>query len=185
MAAFPSQSFEPLFIINMRYFYNKGRDKRPCARASAHPGKRAASPPSTLPPRPRPPRRRGGAGGLSPPPTAGAHDSRLSRLCFPAQMQNVMCDLITELGDRSEDLEKRIGSLEAKLEHLAASFQSLPLLIADALRQQQQQLLSAVSEARAGGGGGAGGATHAPPADSPLGVSSTSFPTPYTSSSSC
>lgn len=93
-------------------------------------------------------------------------------------MQSVMCDLITELGDRSEDLEKRIGSLEAKLEHLAASFQALPLLVADALRGQQQQLLAAVAEARAG-------ATRAPPADSPVGVSATSFPTPYTSSSSC
>lgn len=97
------------------------------------------------------------------------------------QMQNVMYDLITELNDRSEDLEKQIGSLESKLEHLAAGFSSLPLLIADALRQQQQ-LLSAIAEARAG----AAGTTHTPPAsDSPLGVSSTSFPTPYTSSSSC
>lgn len=97
------------------------------------------------------------------------------------QMQNIMYDLITELNDRSEDLEKQIGSLESKLEHLAAGFSSLPLLIADALRQQQQ-LLSALAEAR----GGATGTTHTPPAsDSPLGVSSTSFPTPYTSSSSC
>lgn len=150
-----------------------------------HPSPRAPrgasfSPPLARPPRQRPPLLRGG---LSPPPTTDACDSHLSRLCFPAQMQNVMCDLITELGDRSEDLEKRIGSLEAKLEHVAASFQSLPLLIADALRQQQQQLLSAVSEAR--GGGVAVGATRAPPSDSPIGVSSTSFPTPYTSSSSC
>ncbi|XP_041616590.1 small conductance calcium-activated potassium channel protein 3 isoform X4 [Vulpes lagopus] len=98
-----------------------------------------------------------------------------------SKMQNVMYDLISELNDRSEDLEKQIGSLESKLEHLAAGFSSLPLLIADALRQQQQ-LLSAIAEAR----GGAAGTTHTPPAsDSPLGVSSTSFPTPYTSSSSC
>ncbi|XP_077934728.1 small conductance calcium-activated potassium channel protein 3 isoform X3 [Halichoerus grypus] len=98
-----------------------------------------------------------------------------------SKMQNIMYDLITELNDRSEDLEKQIGSLESKLEHLAAGFSSLPLLIADALRQQQQ-LLSAIAEARAG----PAGATHTPPAsDSPLGVSSTSFPTPYTSSSSC
>ncbi|XP_025714666.1 small conductance calcium-activated potassium channel protein 3 [Callorhinus ursinus] len=98
-----------------------------------------------------------------------------------SKMQNIMYDLITELNDRSEDLEKQIGSLESKLEHLAAGFSSLPLLIADALHQQQQ-LLSAIAEARAG----PAGATHTPPAsDSPLGVSSTSFPTPYTSSSSC
>ncbi|XP_053463343.1 small conductance calcium-activated potassium channel protein 3 isoform X6 [Nycticebus coucang] len=65
-----------------------------------------------------------------------------------SKMQNVMYDLITELNDRSEDLEKQIGSLESKLEHLTASFNSLPLLIADTLRQQQQQLLSAILEAR-------------------------------------
>uniref|UniRef100_A0ACB8G7C2 Uncharacterized protein n=1 Tax=Sphaerodactylus townsendi TaxID=933632 RepID=A0ACB8G7C2_9SAUR len=63
-------------------------------------------------------------------------------------MQNVMYDLITELNDRSEDLEKQIGGLESKLEQLATSFHSLPLLITDALRQQQQQLLAAVIEAR-------------------------------------
>ncbi|EDL15189.1 potassium intermediate/small conductance calcium-activated channel, subfamily N, member 3 [Mus musculus] len=100
-----------------------------------------------------------------------------------AKMQNVMYDLITELNDRSEDLEKQIGSLESKLEHLTASFNSLPLLIADTLRQQQQQLLTAFVEAR--GISVAVGTSHAPPSDSPIGISSTSFPTPYTSSSSC
>ncbi|KAB0387842.1 hypothetical protein FD755_002798 [Muntiacus reevesi] len=100
-----------------------------------------------------------------------------------SKMQNVMYDLITELNDRSEDLEKQIGSLESKLEHLTASFNSLPLLIADTLRQQQQQLLSALMEAR--GVSVAVGTTHTPLSDSPIGVSSTSFPTPYTSSSSC
>lgn len=104
-------------------------------------------------------------------------------LCFSVQMQNVMYDLITELNDRSEDLEKQIGSLESKLEHLTTSFNSLPLLIADTLRQQQQQLLSAIIEAR--GVSVAVGTTHTPLSDSPIGVSSTSFPTPYTSSSSC
>nr|XP_034356259.1 small conductance calcium-activated potassium channel protein 3 isoform X2 [Arvicanthis niloticus] len=100
-----------------------------------------------------------------------------------SKMQNVMYDLITELNDRSEDLEKQIGSLESKLEHLTASFNSLPLLIADTLRQQQQQLLTAFVEAR--GISVAVGTSHAPPSDSPIGISSTSFPTPYTSSSSC
>ncbi|KAL2771636.1 small conductance calcium-activated potassium channel protein 3 isoform d [Daubentonia madagascariensis] len=103
-----------------------------------------------------------------------------------SKMQNVMYDLITELNDRSEDLEKQIGSLESKLEHLTASFNSLPLLLADTLRQQQQQLLSAILEAR--GVSVAVGTTHTPigvSSDSPIGVSSTSFPTPYTSSSSC
>ncbi|XP_063002330.1 small conductance calcium-activated potassium channel protein 3 [Elgaria multicarinata webbii] len=100
-----------------------------------------------------------------------------------SKMQNVMYDLITELNDRSEDLEKQIGGLESKLEQLSASFSSLPVLITDALRQQQQQLLAAVLEAR--GVSVAVGAPQTPLSDSPLGVSSTSFPTPYTSSSSC
>ncbi|OWK05397.1 hypothetical protein Celaphus_00001951 [Cervus elaphus hippelaphus] len=82
------------------------------------------------------------------------------------QMQNVMYDLITELNDRSEDLEKQIGSLESKLEHLTASFDSLPLLIADTLRQQQQQLLSALMEAR---GVSVAVGTHTPLSDSPIG----------------
>uniref|UniRef100_A0A8C4WRM6 Potassium calcium-activated channel subfamily N member 3 n=1 Tax=Gopherus evgoodei TaxID=1825980 RepID=A0A8C4WRM6_9SAUR len=100
-----------------------------------------------------------------------------------SKMQNVMYDLITELNDRSEDLEKQIGSLESKLEQLTTSFNSLPLLIAETLRHQQQQLLTAVMEAR--GISMAGGTPQTPLSDSPIGVSSTSFPTPYTSSSSC
>lgn len=94
-----------------------------------------------------------------------------------------MYDLITELNDRSEDLEKQIGGLESKLEHLATGFNTLPLLITDALRQQQQQLLATILEAR--GVSVAVGAPQTPLSDSPLGVSSASFPTPYTSSSSC
>ncbi|XP_051496973.1 small conductance calcium-activated potassium channel protein 3 isoform X1 [Apus apus] len=100
-----------------------------------------------------------------------------------SKMQNVMYDLITELNDRSEDLEKQIGSLESKLEQLSTSFSSLPLLMADLLRQQHQRLLAAVLEVR---GVGVPVATpQTPLSESPIGVSSTSFPTPYTSSSSC
>ncbi|XP_034954922.1 small conductance calcium-activated potassium channel protein 3 isoform X3 [Zootoca vivipara] len=100
-----------------------------------------------------------------------------------SKMQNVMYDLITELNDRSEDLEKQIGGLESKLEQLNSNFHSLPLLITDALCQQQQQLLATILEARGVSKGM--GAPQTPLSDSPLGVSSTSFPTPYTSSSSC
>ncbi|XP_066893255.1 small conductance calcium-activated potassium channel protein 3 isoform X4 [Kogia breviceps] len=85
-----------------------------------------------------------------------------------SKMQNVMYDLITELNDRSEDLEKQIGSLESKLEHLTTSVNSLPLLIADTLRQQQRQFLSALTEAR--GVSVAVGTTHTPLSDSPIGV---------------
>ncbi|XP_007438986.1 small conductance calcium-activated potassium channel protein 3, partial [Python bivittatus] len=100
-----------------------------------------------------------------------------------SKMQNVMYDLITELNDRSEDLEKQLGGLESKLEQLATNFSSLPLLITDTLRQQQQQLLATILETRGVSMGV--GASQTPLSDSPLGVSSTSFPTPYTSSSSC
>ncbi|KAM6294278.1 small conductance calcium-activated potassium channel protein 3 isoform 2-T2 [Aegotheles albertisi] len=100
-----------------------------------------------------------------------------------SKMQNVMYDLITELNDRSEDLEKQLGSLESKLEQLSASFNSLPLLMADMLRQQHQRLLAAVLEAR--GVSVPVGTPQTPLSESPIGVSSTSFPTPYTSSSSC
>ncbi|XP_063173009.1 small conductance calcium-activated potassium channel protein 3 isoform X1 [Candoia aspera] len=100
-----------------------------------------------------------------------------------SKMQNVMYDLITELNDRSEDLEKQLGGLESKLEQLATNFSSLPLLITDTLRQQQQQLLATIIEARGVSMGV--GANQTPLSDSPLGVSSTTFPTPYTSSSSC
>ncbi|XP_078527503.1 small conductance calcium-activated potassium channel protein 3 [Lissotriton helveticus] len=100
-----------------------------------------------------------------------------------SKMQSVIYDLITELNDRSEDLEKQIGSLESKLEQITSSFSTLPLLIVDSLRTQQQQLLTALLEAR-----GVGAVVGTPPTlltESPIGVSSTSFPTPYTSSSSC
>ncbi|GCB85420.1 hypothetical protein scyTo_0026029 [Scyliorhinus torazame] len=93
-------------------------------------------------------------------------------------MQTIMYDLITELNERGEDLEKQILSLENKLEGLTGSFHALPRLIADTLQRQQQQLLSAITEA-----GSAHGDSQR--SDSQLGPSSPSFPTPCTSSSSC
>ncbi|XP_072284016.1 small conductance calcium-activated potassium channel protein 3 [Pyxicephalus adspersus] len=100
-----------------------------------------------------------------------------------SKMQSVMYDLITELNDRSEDLEKQIGSLETKLDQITSTFNTLPVLIVDALRQQQQHLLSVVLESR--GLGVAVGTPQTPLSDSPMGISSASFPTPHTSSSSC
>ncbi|KAM5129194.1 small conductance calcium-activated potassium channel protein 3 [Mantella aurantiaca] len=100
-----------------------------------------------------------------------------------SKMQSVMYDLITELNDRSEDLEKQIGSLETKLDQITSTFNTLPVLIVDALRQQQQHLLSVVLESR--GLGVAMGTPQTPLSDSPMGISSASFPTPHTSSSSC
>ncbi|XP_073422950.1 small conductance calcium-activated potassium channel protein 3 isoform X2 [Dendrobates tinctorius] len=100
-----------------------------------------------------------------------------------SKMQSVMYDLITELNDRSEDLEKQIGNLETKLDQLTSTFNTLPVLIVDALRQQQQHLLSVILESRALGV--AVGIPQTPLSDSPMGISSASFPTPHTSSSSC
>eukprot|EP00079_Xenopus_tropicalis_P013926 XP_002943576.2 PREDICTED: small conductance calcium-activated potassium channel protein 3 [Xenopus tropicalis] len=100
-----------------------------------------------------------------------------------SKMQSVMYDLITELNDRSEDLEKQIVSLETKLDQIVSTFNTLPVLIVDALRQQQQHLLSVVLESR--GLGVAVGTPQTPLSDSPMGISSASFPTPHTSSSSC
>ncbi|XP_078060030.1 small conductance calcium-activated potassium channel protein 2-like [Mustelus asterias] len=96
-----------------------------------------------------------------------------------SKMQTIMYDLITELNDRGEDLEKQIMSLENKLEGLTSSFHALPRLIAETLQQQQQQLLSAIAEAGSAHGG------DSQRSDSQLGLSSPSFPTPCTSSSSC
>ncbi|KAM9294674.1 small conductance calcium-activated potassium channel protein 3 [Gastrophryne carolinensis] len=100
-----------------------------------------------------------------------------------SKMQSVMYDLITELNDRSEDLEKQIGSLETKLDQITSTFNTLPVLIVDALRQQQQHLLSVILETR--GLGLAVVTPQTPLSDSPKGISSASFSTPHTSSSSC
>ncbi|XP_072917339.1 small conductance calcium-activated potassium channel protein 2-like isoform X1 [Hemitrygon akajei] len=93
-----------------------------------------------------------------------------------SKMQTIMYDLITELNDRGEDLEKQILSLEAKLEGLTSSLHALPGLIAESLRQQQhQQLLGAIAEV-------GGDPADSQRSDSQLGLSSASFPT---GSSSC
>ncbi|XP_055486140.1 small conductance calcium-activated potassium channel protein 3-like [Leucoraja erinacea] len=98
-----------------------------------------------------------------------------------SKMQTIMYDLITELNDRGEELERQILSLERKLEVLTSSFQALPGLIADCLRRQQQQLPGTIGESL----------SSAPPTTDSRPVSGTtpstppSFPTPCTSSSSC
>uniref|UniRef100_A0A8C1CF79 Potassium intermediate/small conductance calcium-activated channel, subfamily N, member 1a n=2 Tax=Cyprinus carpio TaxID=7962 RepID=A0A8C1CF79_CYPCA len=55
--------------------------------------------------------------------------------------QNVMYDLVSELQERSEELDKRIGTLEDKLDAVTGSLQALPCLISQAITQQQQDLL--------------------------------------------
>ncbi|XP_026062413.1 small conductance calcium-activated potassium channel protein 1a isoform X1 [Carassius auratus] len=58
-----------------------------------------------------------------------------------AKTQNVMYDLVSELQERSEELDKRIGTLEDKLDAVTGSLQALPCLISQAIIQQQQDLL--------------------------------------------
>uniref|UniRef100_A0A8C6WIV3 Potassium intermediate/small conductance calcium-activated channel, subfamily N, member 1a n=1 Tax=Neogobius melanostomus TaxID=47308 RepID=A0A8C6WIV3_9GOBI len=55
--------------------------------------------------------------------------------------QNVMYDLVSELQERSEELDKRIGTLEDKLDSVTGSLQALPCLISQAISQQQQDFL--------------------------------------------
>ncbi|KYO37102.1 small conductance calcium-activated potassium channel protein 2 [Alligator mississippiensis] len=56
-----------------------------------------------------------------------------------AKTQNVMYDLVSELQERNEDLEKRISTLEGKIDALGLSIHALPGLITQAITQQQQQ----------------------------------------------
>ncbi|XP_067824662.1 small conductance calcium-activated potassium channel protein 2-like [Heptranchias perlo] len=54
-----------------------------------------------------------------------------------AKTQNVMYDILSELQEKNEDLEKRIVTLETKLDSLTLSLQALPGLITQAIGQQQ------------------------------------------------
>lgn len=52
-----------------------------------------------------------------------------------------MYDMVSELQERHEDLEKRLGALESKMEALGLSLLALPGLVSQALGQQQRELL--------------------------------------------
>ncbi|XP_069734409.1 small conductance calcium-activated potassium channel protein 1 isoform X1 [Phaenicophaeus curvirostris] len=58
-----------------------------------------------------------------------------------AKTQTIMYDMVSELQERHEDLEKRLGALEAKLEALGLNLLALPGLVSQALGQQQRELL--------------------------------------------
>ncbi|KAM4819527.1 small conductance calcium-activated potassium channel protein 2 isoform 2-T3 [Thomomys bottae] len=60
-----------------------------------------------------------------------------------AKTQNIMYDMISDLNERSEDFEKRILTLETKLETLIGSIHALPGLISQTLRQQQRDFIEA------------------------------------------
>lgn len=66
------------------------------------------------------------------------------RLCLsPAwpQTQNIMYDLVSDLNERGEDMEKRIAMLETKLETLLSNLQALPGLISQMISQQHRDFL--------------------------------------------
>ncbi|KAM6986919.1 small conductance calcium-activated potassium channel protein 2 isoform 1-T1 [Aplochiton taeniatus] len=58
-----------------------------------------------------------------------------------AKTQNVMYDLISDLNERGEDMEKRIALLETKLETLLGNLQALPGLISQVISQQHRDFL--------------------------------------------
>ncbi|XP_018410615.1 PREDICTED: small conductance calcium-activated potassium channel protein 2-like isoform X2 [Nanorana parkeri] len=57
-----------------------------------------------------------------------------------AKTQNVMYDLMSELQERNDDLEKRIMTLETKIDSLNGTLHALPGLIAQALLREQGEL---------------------------------------------
>ncbi|XP_030074570.1 small conductance calcium-activated potassium channel protein 1 [Microcaecilia unicolor] len=61
-----------------------------------------------------------------------------------AKTQNVMYDMVSELQERNEDLEKRLAILETKIDLVGISLQALPGLITQTILQQQQQELARV-----------------------------------------
>ncbi|ELK36514.1 Small conductance calcium-activated potassium channel protein 2 [Myotis davidii] len=63
-----------------------------------------------------------------------------------AKTQNIMYDMISDLNERSEDFEKRIVTLETKLETLIGSIHALPGLISQTIRQQQRDFIEAQME---------------------------------------
>ncbi|KAJ3606070.1 hypothetical protein NHX12_028113 [Muraenolepis orangiensis] len=52
-----------------------------------------------------------------------------------------MYDMISDLNERGEDMEKRIALLETKLETLLGNLQALPGLISQVITQQHRDFL--------------------------------------------
>uniref|UniRef100_A0A147A6E9 Small conductance calcium-activated potassium channel protein 3 n=1 Tax=Fundulus heteroclitus TaxID=8078 RepID=A0A147A6E9_FUNHE len=76
-----------------------------------------------------------------------------------SKMQSVMYELMSELNDRSEDLERQMLSLEQRVEQLTAGFNALPAHLSATLSAQHAALVHLLRErdARDGRGGGTGG----------------------------
>uniref|UniRef100_A0A1A8F9K1 Potassium intermediate/small conductance calcium-activated channel, subfamily N, member 3 n=1 Tax=Nothobranchius korthausae TaxID=1143690 RepID=A0A1A8F9K1_9TELE len=76
-----------------------------------------------------------------------------------SKMQSVMYELMSELNDRSEDLERQMLSLEQRVEQLTAGFNALPAHLSATLSAQHAALVHLLRErdSRDGRGGGNGG----------------------------
>ncbi|KAK2910202.1 hypothetical protein Q8A73_007917 [Channa argus] len=78
-----------------------------------------------------------------------------------SKMQSVMYELMSELNDRSEDLERQMLSLEQRVEQLTAGFSALPAHLSATLSAQHAALVHLLRERDArdnSSRGGAGGA---------------------------
>ncbi|CAF99312.1 unnamed protein product, partial [Tetraodon nigroviridis] len=58
-----------------------------------------------------------------------------------AKTQNIMYDMVSDLNEREENMEKRIAVLETKLETLLSNLQALPGLISQVISQQHRDFL--------------------------------------------
>ncbi|KAK1895685.1 Small conductance calcium-activated potassium channel protein 3 [Dissostichus eleginoides] len=85
-----------------------------------------------------------------------------------SKMQSVMYELMSELNDRSEDLERQMLSLESRVEQLTAGFNTLPAHLSATLSAQHAALVHLLRERDSrdwrGGGGGAGAVVPLSPA---------------------
>ncbi|XP_056142417.1 small conductance calcium-activated potassium channel protein 3 isoform X4 [Lampris incognitus] len=86
-----------------------------------------------------------------------------------SKMQSVMYELMSELNDRSEDLERQMLSLEQRVEQLTAGFTALPAHLSATLSAQHAALVHLLRErdARDGRGGGGGAVVPLSPASAP------------------
>ncbi|TWW66010.1 Small conductance calcium-activated potassium channel protein 2 [Takifugu flavidus] len=57
------------------------------------------------------------------------------------ETQNIMYDMVSDLNEREENMEKRIAVLETKLEALLSNLQALPGLISQVISQQHRDFL--------------------------------------------
>ncbi|MED6244688.1 hypothetical protein ATANTOWER_021201 [Ataeniobius toweri] len=74
--------------------------------------------------------------------TAKRAEGNISRhIAGVLKTQNIMYDMVSDLNERGEDMEKRIALLETKLETLLTNLQALPGLISQVINQQHRDFL--------------------------------------------